>query len=524
MRRHLLWVFLLACALRVQHVGGPLRWEERDLVPGLRDISLCPLALYVPPKVGDHTPLAVVAAAPLYHLSPHTAWVLRIPSLLAGSLIPVVLAWALSRAMTPTAGLMAGLLAASNNFLVTWSAYFMQEMLFLLFAAAGLITMACAERRRSTPLALLSALLCAISFWTHEFALLLVPLAGLYLLTSSRSRGWLRTPGPWISLLLWGALVLPYFAWNFAQRDRFSAFGGMSIAQQHMAATILARRALNARFFTFFVGGGLNDLVRGWPRFELNHVEPLAGACLLLAAACLVRKWRDPAIRLCLLVFWGVLILFSLIDLEFRIYRFSLSLLPGCALAGIVLARAWQAKGLLRCGAAVLVGYCLFTGVSARPYAAGAAHQGFRWWGKGPLFSERPLIELVRRAQQASPASLVIMPAPFWDHAPLQAEYEAGVRCVGGSRETIYSSTFWIRPYGPSEAGSPRIVLSCQEDVASWGEFLRQAGYDTALTRHDTSFRGIMQDTAVACPLYVIDAASEAPVPVETFLDRIYRP
>lgn len=492
-------------------------------MPGLRDISLSPSACYVPPKVGDHTPLSVLAAWPLYRVAPHSAWVLRIPSLLAGSLIPVLLAWAVGRRVTPLAGLMAGLMAVSNNFLVTWSAYFMQEMLFLLFALLGLIALIQAEQRQSPALMLVAAVLCALSFWTHEFALLLVPLAGVWLVTSARSRQWLRTPGPWGGVLLWGALILPYFVWNYAQRDRFAAFGGMSIAQQHVAATILARRALNARFVTFFVGGGLTDLLRGWPRLELNHVEPLAGAALLLSAgACLVLKRRDPVVRLCLVVFWGVLLLFSFIDLEFRIYRFSLCILPGCALGGIVLARAWQAKRLPRLGVAVLLCYFLVTATGLMPYAAGAAHQGFRWWGKGVLFSERPLIDLAAGAQRNRPASLVIMPAPFWDHAPLQAEYETGVRCLGGSRETIYSSTFWMRPYAASEARALRIIVSCQEDVSSWWDFVTREGYQATLTRDDARFRGMQQDTVVSCPLFVIDAVSDAPLPVQAFLDRIY--
>ncbi|MBN1425102.1 glycosyltransferase family 39 protein [Candidatus Fermentibacteria bacterium] len=522
MKPWLVCLFVVALGLRIPHIGGPLRWEERDLVPGLRDISLSPRSFYLPPKVGDHTPLAVIAAWPLYRMAPHDPWVLRVPSLLAGALIPVLVAWSLWRWANPAAGLVAGLLAASNNFLIAWSAYFMQEMLYLLFGIVGFMLVLRAEYRRSTVEALGAAALLALSFWTHEFALLLAPMAGLYLLASSQSRRWLRTPGPWVAVLLWGILIMPYFAWNLGARERFATLGGISIAQQHIASTVLAKRAINGRFMEFLIGGGLSD-IRKWPRFELNHVDPAMGAILLAAsAACLITHRANPLVRLCLVAFWFLVAVFSFIDLEFRIYRFSLCLVTGCVMAGVVLGGLWRRKRL-RPVVMLILCYALVSGAMARPCAGGAAHEGFRWWGKGPLFQESSLIDTVVAAQRSTPASLILMPAPFWDHIPLRLEYEAGARCVGGSREMIYGSTFLMRPYRADEACAPRIVVSCQEDVMSWWEFMQQNGYETSMTRHDMAFAGALEDTLFPCPVFFIDGRTDSPPPVQIFLDQIYR-
>ncbi len=520
MTRHVLWLFLLALVLRVPHVGGPLRWEERDLVPGLRDISLVPWRFWIPPKVGDHTPLAVVASAPLFRLAPHSPWVLRLPSVLAGAGLAALLAWAVIRAVGTTAGVMTGILVASNNFLIAWSAYFMQEMLYLFFAASGFVAFAHAASSRTTPSLFLSALLFALAFWTHEFALLCAPMAFLALLADPSTRGWLRRPALWCAGLLWAVLVAPYAVWNLLLRDQFASFGGMSIAQQHLAATILAHRRVNTRFLEFFLCGGLRD--RPWMHLELNHVEPVVGAVLLVCAGRALLRLRHPVLRLCAIVFWATVVLFTFVDLDFRIYRFSLCLLPGCVAAGMTLARMWQARFPLRAVAASLLAYALAGSLFLRPYAAGAAHQGFRLGGRGPLFSERPLIDLVVQAQRASPASVVVIPAPFWDHVPLHAEYEAGVRCVGGSRETIYSSTYWMRPYGPREAERPRIVLTPWEDEGAWGDFLSRAGYEATTVRQTLQFRGILEDTVVVCPLTIIDAHSASPLPVQAFIQRVY--
>lgn len=509
------WLVLgLALLVRVQHLWGPLRWEERDLVAGLRDVSLWPL--FVPLKVGDHTPLSSLVAAPWYHLAPHSPWVLRLPSLVCGCFLPVLGAWAVTRAWNPSAGLICGLLLATNAFLITWSAYFMQEMLFLTLSAAGMAALYAGLSRRG--FLVLAAVLWALAFWTHEFALVLPPLASMVF-----ARHAPRRAIPWgvAAAGLWALAVAPYFAWNLAHRAEFSTWGGVTIAQQHLGATLWAHRRLNARFLQFFFAGGLRDLLAGRQGFEMNHGEPLMGLGMLLAAAWAWRHWRQAAAFLCLSVFWAIVALFCVVDLEFRIYRFSLCLLPGSALLAVALERMSRSR-LGRAVAGVLVAYWVIVAAWARPFAAGAAHQGFRWWHRGELFSERPLVDHLAGLQRLSPASVVILPGPFWDHVPLQVEYETGVRCVGGSRETIYASTYWMRPYAPDEAVRPRVVLSCLEDPQPWIQFLEDSGYRVDLLRRPVLFHGILQDTTFACDLLTISAHSPHPLPVQAFLAKVY--
>jgi hypothetical protein len=120
------------------------------------------------------------------------------------------------------------------------------------------------------------------------------------------------------------------------------------------------------------------------------------------------------------------------------------------------------------------------------------------------------------------PASLVVLPAPFWDHVPSRAEYEIGVRCVGGSRETIYSSTYWNRPYKEDEARRLRVAVSCREDVNAWWDWFKNLGYDGSLIKHDLTFQGISQDTTLACPIYFMELEHIDPPPVSKILARIY--
>jgi hypothetical protein len=121
------------------------------------------------------------------------------------------------------------------------------------------------------------------------------------------------------------------------------------------------------------------------------------------------------------------------------------------------------------------------------------------------------------------PASLVVLPAPFWDHVPSRAEYETGVRCIGGSRETIYSSTYWLRPYERDEARHLRAVVSCQEDANAWWDWFQNQGYTGSISRQDIAFDGILQDTILVCPIYFMELENVDPPPVSNILGRIYQ-
>ncbi len=526
MKRLLLLLFLFSLAVRVPHIAGPLRWEERDIVTGLRDISIQPGQLYIPPKVGDHTSLSVLFSWFFFRCAPFSPWALRIPSVVLGALLPVLLALGLWRITNRHVAIMAGLLVATHNFLICWSAYFMQEMTYLFFGLLGFLFLEKARRKESFGHALVSAFFLALAFWSHEFALLLFPMAGFYLLVDGpSSRAWLRTPAPWGATGMWLLMVAPYFVWNMMMREKFAHFGGMSLAQQHLLATMVSQRGFNFRFLEFFVTGGLADMSTRWPRVELNHSDPIMGVVLLSAAGlCLLPPFRKKReVRLALIPFWCTMALFLIIDLRFRIYRFSITLLPACVMAGVVLSAMWNSRRrVLRLSALFVVAYALFSGIVTTPHAQKAAHNGFRWWRKGPLFSESSLIDALREAQHGRKASLVVLPGLFWDHVPLRAEYETGVRYVGGSRETIYSSTYWLRPYSPTEASHVRLVISCQEDVASWRHWLEARGYRGPMEKHDIAFKGILQDTTFVCPVYFLEMDNPNPPPVEVFLERIY--
>lgn len=526
MKRTVLLLFAFALLVRIQHGGGPLRWEERDIIPALRDISFSAQSFHLPIKAGDHTPLSVMLAWPLYSLSPGSAWLLRIPSLILGALIPCILAAALAGAGFRRAGMFAGILVATNNFLIAWSAYFMQEMSYLLFATLGLVVFGKALEKRSATTAVVAGLFFALAFWSHEFALGIIPVVGAFLvLADHATRRWLFTRGPWIGLGAWVLLVSPYFVWNLLLRHQFLEHGGMSIAQQHILGTVLAQRGCNVRFLEFFLLGGMRDLIARWPSYELNHVDPFLGGVLLVSAvACIAPRMRRLRfVKLSLLVFWGVVLFFCIFDLSFRIYRFSLALLPGSVMAGMLLSYLWDSKRrLLRAVVICVLGYVVLMGAVAQPYAAGAAHKGFRWWRMGPLFAEASLLRVLRSAQTERPASLVVLPAPFWDHVPCRAEYETDVRCVGGSRETIYSSTYWNRPYAKDEARHLRVVVSGQEDVNGWWDWFQDQGYNGSMSKRDVEFYGIFQDTSLVCPIYFMELKNADPPPVSRILARIY--
>jgi 4-amino-4-deoxy-L-arabinose transferase-like glycosyltransferase len=477
-------------------------------------------------KAGDHTPLSAMFAWPLHRSSPGSAWLLRLPSLALGALIPCIVFAALAMAGFRRAGTFAGILLAANNFMIAWSAYFMQEMSYLFFATLGLVVFGRAFERRSTTNAITAGILLALAFWSHEFAIGIIPIIGVFLVLSDHgTRRWLLTRQPWIGLMVWMLLVSPYFIWNLLMRPQFVEYGGMSIAQQHLAGTVFAQRGLNLRFLEFFITGGFRDLLAAWPAYELNHVDPLLGGLLIVSALfCLAPQMRKLRfVKFSLFLFWGIVLFFCIFDLSFRIYRFSLALLPGSALGGMLLANLWDSKRrILRTVVISVLGYVILLGIVAQPYAAGAAHEGFRWWRTGPLFAETPLLRALRLAQIQRPASLVVLPAPFWDHVPCRAEYEMGVRCIGGSRETIYSSTFWNRPYGADEAKDLRAVISCQEDVNGWWVWLQDQGYCGKIMRRELEFHGILQDTSLVCPIYFLELTNDDPPPVSRILTRIY--
>gem|GEM_PF-5549133 len=528
MKYWILVLFVLGLAVRTRHIDGPLRWEERDIAPALNDISFDPEHIYIPPKAGDHTPLATILAWPFYVSQRHSAWILRIPSVISGSLLGPIAVLALTRIASPRTALIAGICITFNTFLINWSAYFMQEMSFQLFGLLGFIHLEWARRRQSFMILCLTSFFFALSFWSHEFAVVFIPLSFVYLFIHGiRTKSWLLSWKPWVACFIYAILISPYIMWNFSMKSIFSEYSGMSIAQQHILATLLANRGLNIRFLEYFVFGGIRDILHNPGAFELNHIDPLMGTILLCSAIVIpFTRYRSRSeVILATVIFWAVFGFFLVFDLQFRIYRLSILLIPACISAAYIFEDLLSSrKSLFRSIGIILIAYTVVSGTVHVPYAEGAAHRGFRWWRKGPIFDEQPLIDSLVNAQRKREASLVIMPGLFWDHVPLQAEYESGVRFVGGSRETIYSSTFWMRPYSLDEARRLRAVVSCQEDVQGWWDWLELQGYSGTMDVVELEFNGILEDTTMACPLFLFELEHSQPPPVSTIIKRIYQP
>ena len=465
---------------------------------------------------------------PFYMMKPHTAWILRIPSLILGSLLGPIMVFALRRVASARTALIAGVLIAFNTFLINWSAYFMQEMSFQFFGLLGFIYLESARRKDSFRILSLSTVFLALSFWSHEFAFIFIPLAFLYLtIQRNDSKSWLGTWKPWAACFIYIVLISPYIVWNISMKSTFSEHSGMSIAQQHILATLLANRGLNIRFLEFLILGGLHDIGHNPGVFELNHVDPIVGFVLICSSTFIffTRHRFRPEIVLALVIFWAVVTIFLIFDLQFRIYRLSILIVPASIVTAYLLEDCLSSqKNLIRVAALAIIGYIVVSGSVQVPYAAGAAHRGFRWWRKGPVFCEQPLIDELVDAQRKRNASLVLMPGLFWDHVPLRAEYESGVRFVGGSRETIYSSTFWMRPYTRDEARRLRAVFSCQEDVQSWWEWLESQGYTGTINSKELKFKGILEDTTLVCPVYFFELEHPQPPPVTTLIEHIYHP
>jgi hypothetical protein len=200
-------VLLLAVAIRLPHLSQSLWYDEMTT---LVQYVLQPWPKILAARAGDYVPnnhvLHTILAKIVYTLfcskdsiPPHEL-ILRLPAFIAGSLVPVALAWPLRR-REPLLALLLGVVAALHPWLVAFSVEARGYSLLLLL---GVIATHCLITR---PIAY--AVCLALSIYTVPLAVLLVPAHAVVVLILHRSdfRKWLM--GASAGVVLAALLYLP---------------------------------------------------------------------------------------------------------------------------------------------------------------------------------------------------------------------------------------------------------------------------------------------------------------------------
>ena len=231
-------LLLLAAAVRLPYL---------QLIPQLTDETgdvLWALDIYK----GRHLPLTqndpyngpvlgYLLAAAFWLFGVHVA-LPRLMMLLLGSLT-VVLTYALARLLVPPSNiqsLTSGLIAAGLmttalvpvviNSHIAWS-----NCSTPFFVTLALLALAVADRRQSGPWLALAGLLVGVAVQTHPSALVIVPGLVVWFLMGSDRRAWLRTPWPYLALLL-ALLAYSNILWYNLQ----TGFGSVADAQKRTYA------------------------------------------------------------------------------------------------------------------------------------------------------------------------------------------------------------------------------------------------------------------------------------------------
>jgi len=365
----LLWLILaVAFALRLLGAwSGNLMYDETTHLACAETIDLRPDHFNLVSRSVDHPPMSVYLVRLSEYLFGDSNTDIRVLHALFGAATVFVVFLLAARVFSVTAGLWAAGLLAVDQFHLSWSYFIVPEVLLLFFSALVLLQYLVATESRSTRDFVLLGVFLGLAYLAKETALFLAPALWLSLLADRRQWPLLLDYRLYLAYLTALLVASPdiinnivHFYEGYFYRDADM----VSSSWRPSPRTLLLYLGELVKLYTAphggFRGTGLqNPTIIHWP----------AALLYLFAVAAALRQWRNSRVRILLVTFFLIVLVFTLLPShgsEYTWWWASISIIPAVVLAGSVLA-SWQGFILQGRHPAVIRG----TGILATAVLAG---------------------------------------------------------------------------------------------------------------------------------------------------------
>lgn len=482
-------LFLYAFALRAPGLFDPLKFEERDFIFPLFDSSLYS-PVWLPLGVAHHPCLMQYVAGLGTLLLGVTGPGIRMTNTVIGSLLPLALFAILRPSMGFRCALFAGILAASDLFLVTWSSYFHVEMQYLGLSAFAMMATWRAMDRVNSRWLMIAALCAGLSLATKQNAAIYIPVLTAFLVLFC-PRSWVFSRTGFAAAVIVAMGSAPWFLWQWM-------YGWESTAYD---ADLVGHVSPNLSLFQFWNLTALTSWDSFWQGVAANRIFPLAGVLYLLGLIRGLLCWQRPLVRYLTVLLVFHCMIFSLIDTE-RLWWFSYSLLPAICLAAMGLDDVYRrSRAGKRFALAILV---LITaapwltslrleqdvaGIWVKPRLKSPVSQvsySFENYLGRPEYAyswDDAVQACIRTVEEFQP-QLLITPDSYLDQVATHAEFYTGVRALPNC--PFYKHDYMKRPYRKEELRSILVVLTMPSSVGLWEEWFARAGYKIEKRKMET--------------------------------------
>lgn len=322
--------------------------EDHYWVPLAKSISLSPDAWNTPIRENSHPALSAYGVALGRAVFGGSEFGSRILGVILGVLTILIIVDLTKRWASTQAAVVAGLLLALNEYHVQISVLAIEKVYYLFFSAFAVWAFVRFLLEERSGWLYVAASATALSYWSKELAVLLLPAFVITLALSRRS--WLRRREPYVAAAIFLALIAPDIVWNMAQSsgdpridlsESLSRIKGLGVSYEPWA--FYARTVVDS--ITTRLGHPFQDAV---PEYA---VQNLAFAAILLtgvgATMCESTRRRDPVAVFLLLVFWVLILFFTFLDTEEAdtgLDDFAFHWIDQTLFAAVVLGAAWFSR------------------------------------------------------------------------------------------------------------------------------------------------------------------------------------
>jgi 4-amino-4-deoxy-L-arabinose transferase-like glycosyltransferase len=353
-----LWL-ILAVALALRLVGAwraNLIHDERAHLAVAETIDLRPESFHLVSRSLDHPFLSIYVVKLSGVLFGTSDFGLRVLHVLAGAatVVPVFLLG--RRVFSEQAGLWAAGLLAVDQFHVSWSRVFMPEVLVLLLGSLAILQfLRVLERGSTTGYALLGVLL-GLAYLAKEPGLLLVPVLWIYLLVTPEHR---RVLLGWRWYLAHGVFLLvigPDVVWNLTQLTESYLYRDAALLAQGIQVSLKPLSLYLGELFRVVIDADVLDV-----EYEQGMLYAClwpAGLLYLVGIVAATGRRREPGVRLLVVAFWTIFVVFLVLPGGERFDPFwwaSLTLIPGVLAGGWLLARVTQKRRAMTAAAVAML-------------------------------------------------------------------------------------------------------------------------------------------------------------------------
>ena len=378
-----LWL-ILAVALLLRVVGAwraNLIFDETAHWALAQTINFQPDGLHLVSRSLDH-PLLSIYVLKLGSLTFGTSALgLRLLHLLIGTATCVGVYFLGKRAFSEGAGLWAAGLLAVDQFHASWSRVFMPEVLMLLFVSLALLQFLRVAQSGTTRSYLLLGVLLGLAYLAKEPAILLLPIFWTCLLVTPEYRHVLRRPAWYLAHGVFLLVIAPDVIWNLTQLTESYLYRDAAMAAEPIRLSLKSFSLYLGEVFRCLIGADVLDV--DYAQGNVYACHPVAGILYLAAIVAAVGNRKAPPVRLLLVTFLFVFVIFLVMPGGQTFEPFwwaSISLIPAVVCAGWVLDWASGGGRLPTLAAVLLLAYL---GVHYLPVA----------WRPGPYHHTPPTVD-----------------------------------------------------------------------------------------------------------------------------------